>query len=77
MLLDLERQIQFVGTNYSMFTAFRAPRPGGHRETQVYYKTDYLKEHLASMFNVRSITLEVYAGRQSGYLLEKPAPSDN
>jgi hypothetical protein len=56
-----------------LFTMSRAPGPGGHREAQVYYKTDYLKEHLASMFNVRSITLEAYGEWQSGYLLEKPA----
>ena len=73
MLSGVERQISFVGTNYSMFTAFRAPGPGGYREAQVFYKTDYLKQHLASMFNVRSITLEAYSEYQSGYLLEKPA----
>jgi SAM-dependent methyltransferase len=72
ILLDLERQNPFVGTNYSMFTVFRSPGSGRHREAQVFYKTDYLKEHLASMFNVHSITLEAYSEFQSAYLLEMP-----
>jgi SAM-dependent methyltransferase len=72
-LLDLDRQGPYLGTNYSMFTMYRAPGPGGHREAQVYYKTDYLRQHLGSMFNLLSITPEAYSEFQSGYLLEKPA----
>jgi SAM-dependent methyltransferase len=71
-LVNLERQNPYLGTDYSMFTIFRAPGPGGYREAQVYYKTSYLKQHLGRMFNLLSITPEAYSEFQTAYLLEKP-----
>jgi SAM-dependent methyltransferase len=72
-LQDLERQNPYLGTDYSMFAIYRSPGPGGHREAQVFYKTEYLKQHLGSMFNLLSITPQAYSEFQSAYLLEKAA----
>ena len=69
---SLEKQKPFLGSAYNMFTVHRAPGPGGYREAQVFYKTDYLRQHWGSMLNVLSVTPQAHF-HQSAILMEKPA----
>jgi SAM-dependent methyltransferase len=70
-ILALEKESPFLESDYAMFSIHRAPGPGGHREAQVFYKTDYIRRHWGSMLDVLSMTPEAY-GHQTVVVLGKP-----
>jgi ubiquinone/menaquinone biosynthesis C-methylase UbiE len=70
MLRAFDEESHFTSFNFSFFTINRTPGEGREGQAQVFYDTDYLRNHWGNYLRVVSITPAAY-GYQTAILLEK------